>query len=167
MQLLTPRNANDRFSTSRSRCWRRRVTLAAAQREAIEALFFVNRVWVRFIEDLGSPENELEQELRANLISIGIWVLRRSREDPDRRNRRTSTALSISHPSSGTVCNEELAQDLAEDRREDFHQRCGAESRPKGRAGVSQRRHLPAGKTTFFSRKKRRPRCASSISSCR
>ncbi len=45
-------------------------------REAIEALFFVNRVWVRFIEDLGSPENELEQELRANLISIGIWVLR-------------------------------------------------------------------------------------------
>ncbi len=45
-------------------------------REAIEALFFVNRVWVRFIEDLGSPDNELEQELRANLISIGIWVLR-------------------------------------------------------------------------------------------
>ena len=45
-------------------------------RESIEALFFVNRVWVRFIEDLGSPENELEQELRANLISIGIWILR-------------------------------------------------------------------------------------------
>lgn len=45
-------------------------------REATEALYFVNRVWVRFIEDLGSPDNELEQELRANLISIGIWVLR-------------------------------------------------------------------------------------------
>lgn len=45
-------------------------------RESIEALFFVNRVWVRFIEDLGSPENELDQDLRANLISIGIWILR-------------------------------------------------------------------------------------------
>ncbi len=45
-------------------------------RESIEALFFVNRIWVRFIEDLGSPDNELEQELRANLISIGIWILR-------------------------------------------------------------------------------------------
>ncbi|MCY6382377.1 flagellar biosynthesis regulator FlaF [Hoeflea prorocentri] len=48
----------------------------AGSRESIEALFFVNRVWVRFIEDLGSPENELDQELRANLISIGIWILR-------------------------------------------------------------------------------------------
>jgi len=56
-------------------------------REAIEAIYFVNRVWVRFIEDLGSPENELEDDLRANLISIGVWVLK----EMDRIRRREST----------------------------------------------------------------------------
>lgn len=44
--------------------------------EGINALFFMRRVWVRFIEDLGSSENELDAELRANLISVGIWILK-------------------------------------------------------------------------------------------
>ncbi|WP_412051151.1 flagellar biosynthesis regulator FlaF [Hoeflea sp. Naph1] len=47
-------------------------------REAIEAVYFVSRLWVRFVEDLASPDNQLEQELRANLISIGIWVIKES-----------------------------------------------------------------------------------------
>jgi flagellar protein FlaF len=60
--------------------------LAAARRkglpsrEAIEAIHFLNRVWTSFIEDLGSPENELPIELRANLISIGLWLLREAEE---------------------------------------------------------------------------------------
>lgn len=45
-------------------------------REAVEALFFTRRVWISFIEDLRHPENQLELELRANLISIGIWILK-------------------------------------------------------------------------------------------
>ena len=48
--------------------------------EAIEAIHFLNRVWTSFIEDLGSPENELPKELRANLISIGLWLLREAEE---------------------------------------------------------------------------------------
>ncbi|WP_377294054.1 flagellar biosynthesis regulator FlaF [Rhizobium sp. SG2393] len=44
-------------------------------REAIEAVYFTRRVWIRFIEDLRSPENQLNDELRANLISIAIWIL--------------------------------------------------------------------------------------------
>ena len=39
----------------------------------------MNRVWTSFIEDLGSPENELPMELRANLISIGLWLLQGGR----------------------------------------------------------------------------------------
>jgi flagellar protein FlaF len=42
----------------------------------VEAVYFTRRVWIRFIEDLGNPENELEDELRANLISIAIWILK-------------------------------------------------------------------------------------------
>jgi flagellar protein FlaF len=49
-------------------------------RPAIEAFHFLNRVWSTFIVDLGSPENELPQELRANLISIGLWLLREAEE---------------------------------------------------------------------------------------
>jgi flagellar protein FlaF len=48
--------------------------------EAVEAIHFLNRVWTSFIEDLGSAENELPVELRANLISIGLWLLREAEE---------------------------------------------------------------------------------------
>ena len=48
--------------------------------EAIEALHFMNRVWTSFMEDLGSQENALPKELRANLISIGLWLLREAED---------------------------------------------------------------------------------------
>ncbi|MFD1695830.1 flagellar biosynthesis regulator FlaF [Roseibium aestuarii] len=44
-------------------------------REAVEALFNLRRLWAYFLESLGDNANELPKELRANLISIGIWVL--------------------------------------------------------------------------------------------
>ncbi len=45
-------------------------------REAIEALFYLRRLWSLLLEDLGKPENDLPQSLRADLISIGIWMMR-------------------------------------------------------------------------------------------
>jgi flagellar protein FlaF len=42
----------------------------------VEAVYYTRRVWIRFIEDLGNPENQLDDELRANLISIAIWILK-------------------------------------------------------------------------------------------
>lgn len=50
----------------------------AGTRQAIDALYFVRRIWVRFVEDLGSSGNELDVDLRANLISVGIWILKES-----------------------------------------------------------------------------------------
>jgi len=44
--------------------------------QAVESIHFMNRVWTSFMQDLGSSENELPKELRANLISIGLWLLR-------------------------------------------------------------------------------------------
>ena len=44
--------------------------------ETVEAIHFVNRIWTTFIDDLGKDDNELPKELRANLISIGLWLLR-------------------------------------------------------------------------------------------
>ena len=48
--------------------------------EAIEAIHFLNRVWSSLIEDLGSPDNALPKELRANLISIGLWLIREAED---------------------------------------------------------------------------------------
>ena len=42
--------------------------------EAAEALNYVNQLWRIFIEDLAKPENDLPDALRAELISIGLWI---------------------------------------------------------------------------------------------
>ncbi|KQW31720.1 flagellar biosynthesis regulator FlhF [Rhizobium sp. Root274] len=55
-------------------------------REAIEAIYYTRRVWVRLIEDLQNPENQLADDLRANLISIAIWILK----ECDRIRKRQS-----------------------------------------------------------------------------
>jgi flagellar biosynthesis activator protein FlaF len=45
-------------------------------RDSIEAMFFVSRLWGVLLEDLASPDNALPDELRAKIISIGIWALK-------------------------------------------------------------------------------------------
>ncbi|WP_336057482.1 flagellar biosynthesis regulator FlaF [Nitratireductor sp. CH_MIT9313-5] len=65
-------------------------------REAIEAVLFMNRVWTALIEDLGDPENELSQELRANLISIGLWLLREAEEIRQGRSSNFDGLIEVS-----------------------------------------------------------------------
>ena len=52
----------------------------AKSREAVEALLFVRKLWAILIEDLAKAENDLPQRLRADLISIGLWVMREAEE---------------------------------------------------------------------------------------
>jgi flagellar protein FlaF len=47
-------------------------------REGVDALYFTCRLWTVFIDELASPDNALPNELRANLISIGIWIVKES-----------------------------------------------------------------------------------------
>ncbi|MBL8790402.1 MAG: flagellar biosynthesis regulator FlaF [Rhizobiales bacterium] len=49
-------------------------------RESVEAIFFINRLWGVLLEDLSRRDNELPDDLRAKLISIGIWILRYAEE---------------------------------------------------------------------------------------
>jgi flagellar protein FlaF len=49
-------------------------------REAIEALLFVRRLWAVFIEDLAEADNDLPKALRADLISIGLWIIREAEQ---------------------------------------------------------------------------------------
>ncbi len=49
-------------------------------RAAIEAFHFSQRLWAFLLEDLAHPENQLPKKLRADLISIGLWIMREAEE---------------------------------------------------------------------------------------
>lgn len=44
--------------------------------ETVEAIYATRTLWSILVEDLANPENSLSEELRASLISIGLWVMR-------------------------------------------------------------------------------------------
>ena len=44
--------------------------------DLVESLLYVRRLWTIFIEDLTHPENGLPEQLRADIISIGLWVVK-------------------------------------------------------------------------------------------
>jgi flagellar protein FlaF len=75
--------ASDRIRDNERRALRHSITLLNKAKkagpksmEAVEAIFFLSRLWGVLLEDLASDENALPAELRAKLISIGIWMLR-------------------------------------------------------------------------------------------
>ena len=70
--------------------------IGANSSEAIEALNFTNRVWTSLMDDLGNPENALPKELRANLISIGLWLLRESEDIRQGRNESFEGLIEVS-----------------------------------------------------------------------
>lgn len=43
---------------------------------AAAAISFTAKLWTLLIEDLADPGNGLARELRGQLISVGIWILR-------------------------------------------------------------------------------------------
>jgi len=45
-------------------------------RERVDALFYLRRLWSIFLEDLNDPNNELPAQLRAGIISIGLWMMK-------------------------------------------------------------------------------------------
>jgi flagellar biosynthesis activator protein FlaF len=45
-------------------------------RELVDALFYLRRLWMIFIDDLNDPSNELPAQLRAGIISIGVWMMK-------------------------------------------------------------------------------------------
>jgi flagellar biosynthesis activator protein FlaF len=44
--------------------------------ERMISMLYVRKLWTIFIEDLSQPHNGLPLELRAKLISIGIWIIK-------------------------------------------------------------------------------------------
>lgn len=56
--------------------------------DVANAIVFTGKLWSILVEDLAAPGNGLPRELRAQLVSIGIWILRELesiRNEPERR----------------------------------------------------------------------------------
>lgn len=41
-----------------------------------EAIAFTSKLWTVLVEDLANPDNGLPKPLKAQIVSIGIWILR-------------------------------------------------------------------------------------------
>jgi flagellar protein FlaF len=49
---------------------------AFSNEDLIESLLYIRRLWAILIEDLAHPENGLPDKLRADIISIGLWIIK-------------------------------------------------------------------------------------------
>lgn len=56
----------------------RSAALAPGEPDRIAALRFVQEVWRFLIADLANPENALPGPLKADLVSIGLWIMAES-----------------------------------------------------------------------------------------
>jgi len=68
----------------------------AGSREAVEALFYVRKLWGIFIEDLAKSDNGLPPKLRADLVSIGLWVMRETEEIRQGRSKNFAALIEVS-----------------------------------------------------------------------
>ncbi|CCB67529.1 MULTISPECIES: flagellar biosynthesis regulator FlaF [unclassified Hyphomicrobium] len=66
-------------------------------REAIDAIIFLNRLWSFFLEDLAKPENGLPDDVRAKLISIGIWMLKEAEAISNGKSRNFAGLIDVSN----------------------------------------------------------------------
>lgn len=79
----------ERMALSRSiELMRAAAAEGATAREVAGAVNFTSALWTMLIEDLADSGNMLPKELRGQIISIGIWILReldgiRNSKSPD------------------------------------------------------------------------------------
>ena len=68
----------------------------ANPKDAVIALHFTRRLWELLLRDLASPENGLPRSLRADLISIGLGILRDLEKVRQRQKESFETTISLS-----------------------------------------------------------------------
>jgi flagellar protein FlaF len=64
-------------------------------RDTLEALHFCRRLWALLLEDLAHPDNALPNQLRADLISIGIWIMKEVEEIRLERSRNFKGIIDV------------------------------------------------------------------------
>lgn len=89
--------ANERMAIEQSIELLRSAEKAGANsREAVEAIFYLNRLWSYLLEHVGKADNALPDEIRANIISVGIWLLREADAVSNGRSKNFAGLIEIS-----------------------------------------------------------------------
>jgi flagellar biosynthesis activator protein FlaF len=65
-------------------------------RESAEAIYFLRRLWTFLIEDLAKPENDLPKALRADLTSVGLWIMREAEQIRRRESSNFKGIIEVS-----------------------------------------------------------------------
>ncbi len=68
---------------------------------AVEAAFYVRQLWAIFIRDLGTQANGLPDKVRADLISIGLRLLRCAEEFGEGEFDRVHEIIEVSELVAG------------------------------------------------------------------
>jgi flagellar biosynthesis activator protein FlaF len=64
--------------------------------ESVKALLFASQLWGILMEDLAHPDNALPDALKASIISIGIWMLRRAEDIRQGRSADFASMIEVS-----------------------------------------------------------------------
>ena len=72
-------------------------TAGPHSREAVDAIVFLNRLWSFFLEDLSKAENGLPDDVRAKLISIGIWMLKEAAAISNGKSKNFAGLIDVSN----------------------------------------------------------------------
>lgn len=65
-------------------------------KDTVIALHFTRRLWELLLRDLASPDNGLPRSLRADLISVGLGILRDLEKIRQRQKESFETTISLS-----------------------------------------------------------------------
>jgi len=68
----------------------------ASPLDATMAIAFASKLWTILIEDLAVPDNGLPKELRAQIVSIGIWILRELENIRSGRSKSFADVIAVS-----------------------------------------------------------------------
>lgn len=53
--------------------------------EQNDAFVYIRDLWILFVQDLSNPRNGLPEQLRAQLISIGLWIVKEAERNREGR----------------------------------------------------------------------------------
>lgn len=88
--------ARERMALDRSvELLRKAEAAGPLSRDALEAHSFTSKLWTILVEDLGMSENQLPKQLRAELVSIGLWVLRELEEIRMERSKNYKGVIEV------------------------------------------------------------------------
>lgn len=61
----------------------------------VASLLYIRRLWTLLIEDLSHPENGFPEKLRADIISIGLWIVKEADRLREERSNDVAGLIEI------------------------------------------------------------------------